>query len=98
MSLEAVLQDAPTLPARERLLAFAAHIDTSLAAFAASLRDGTAPELGNLREEERALAAQLDAATGDDTRGVAAAITEALDRMTDSIDTLAYLLRQSGEA
>jgi uncharacterized membrane protein YccC len=98
MSLEAVLQDAPTLPARERLLAFAAHIDTSLAALAASLRDGTAPELGNLREEERALAAQLDAATGDDTRGVAAAITEALDRMTDSIDTLAYLLRQSGEA
>jgi uncharacterized membrane protein YccC len=98
MSLEAVLQDAPTLPARERLLAFAAHIDSSLAALAASLRDGTAPELGNLREEERALAAQLDAATGDDTRGVAAAITEALDRMTDSIDTLAYLLRQSGEA
>jgi uncharacterized membrane protein YccC len=98
MSLEAVLQDAPTLPAREHLLAFAAHIDSSLAALSLSLRDGTTPEISNLREEERALAAQLDAATGDDTRGVAAAIIEALDRMTDSINTLAYLLRQSGEA
>ena len=98
MSLEAVLQDAATLPTREHLIAFAARLDSSLAALVKSLRDGTAPEIGNLREEERALATRLDAVSGDSDSGTAAAITEALDRMTDSIATLAHLLRQSGEA
>ncbi len=95
MSLEAVLQDAPALPAREHLTEFTTHIDTSLAALAAGLRDGTTPGIENLRERERALAAQLGAASDDDTSGVVAAIIEAFDRMTDSIDTLAYLLGQS---
>jgi uncharacterized membrane protein YccC len=95
MSLEAVLQDAPTLPARDRLLAFALRIDHNLAALATSLRDGVAPDIDDLRGKEREIAAQLDAA-GNDTSGVAAAISDALDRMTDSIDALAHLLRRSG--
>ncbi len=98
MSLEAVLQDAPTLPARDRLTEFATHIDGSLTALAAGLRDGTAPAIDSLREKERVLAAQLGAASDTDTNGIAVAIIEALDRMTDSIDTLAYVLGQSGKA
>lgn len=95
MSLEAVLQDAPTLPARDRLVEFGAHIDRSLAVIAAGLRDGSAPTIDNLRERERALATQLGAASEAGANEVAAAIIEALDRMTDSIDTLAYLLRSA---
>jgi uncharacterized membrane protein YccC len=92
MALEAALQDAPSLPARATLSAFAARIDASLAAIAAALRDGEAPRIGSLREDERALAAQLIAAAGDDAGGVAAALADALDRITDSIDTLAHVL------
>ncbi|MFI4969958.1 MAG: hypothetical protein ACHP7D_07110, partial [Lysobacterales bacterium] len=82
------------LPAREHLLAFAARIDGSLAALATNLRDATPPRITNLREEERTLATQLAKDAGDDTSGAAAAIIEALDRMTDSIDTLAHILMQ----
>lgn len=92
MSLEAVLQDAPELPARDRLIEFATQIDLSLAAVAKSLRDGTTPAIRNLRERERALAAQLGTGTGTGSSEVTSAIIEALDRMTDSIDTLAYVL------
>ncbi len=95
MSLEAVLQDAPTLPTRDRLAEFGTHIDSSLAAVAAGLRDGTAPTIDNLRERERALATQLGSTGGPGASEVAAAIIEALDRMTDSIDTLAHLLRSA---
>lgn len=91
MSLEAVLQDAATLPAPEQLTAFAARIDGELAALAASLRDGHPRTIVSLREEERALAARLHA--DNDDVGTAAAIAEAFDRMTDCIDTLAHLLR-----
>ncbi|GAA0715462.1 FUSC family protein [Dokdonella soli] len=95
MSLEAVLQDAAALPERDRVLAFAAHIDASLAALTASLRDGGAPAIGNLRKEERTLARDLEAAVSEDHQGIAAAVIEAFDRMTDSVDTLAHLLRRS---
>ncbi len=98
MSLEAVLQDAPTLPAHDHLVQFGTHLDSSLAALAAGLRDGTTPTIENLRERERTLAAQLGGASGNGASEVAAAIIEALDRMTDSIDTLAYLLGQDGKA
>jgi len=95
MSLEALLLDAKALPERERLLAFAARLDAALAGVTACLHDeAPPPELAGLREEERALAEHLEAAAGDDQAGVAAAVIEAFDRMTDAVDTLAHVLRQ----
>jgi len=95
MALEALLLDARTLPDRDRLLAYTTRLDAALSALAASLRDeAPPPDLRGLREEERAIAEHLEAAAGDDQAGVAAAVTEALDRMTDSVDTLAHVLRQ----
>ena len=96
MALEAVLLDADALPERERVQAFAARIDESLAALATCLREHTpAPEVSHLREQERALAERFAAAGDAETAGIAAAVYEALDRMTDSIDTLAYLMRKA---
>ncbi|MBO9663076.1 FUSC family protein [Dokdonella sp.] len=97
MALEAVTLDARTLPQRDAVLAFIERIDMSLAALARDLRGGTPPQIGSLREEERALVAALEAAaTDEEARNVAGAITEAFDRMTDSIDTLAHVLREDG--
>jgi len=97
MSLEASLQDAPVLPEREHVLAFAARIDASLAALVASLRDDApTPEPGHLREAERSLASRIEAAVDEREAPVAAALVESFDRMTDSIDTLAHVLRQYG--
>jgi len=96
MALEAVLLDADALPERERVQAFATRIDEGFAALSASLREHTAvPEVGHLREEERALAERLESVGEEGAAGTAAAVIEALDRMTDSIDTLAHLMRKA---
>ena len=95
MALEAVLDDASALPQREHVLAFAARVDAALAAIADSLRSGNAPVIERLRTAERQLADALEATPGDDdTRSVASAVGDACDRITDSVDTLAHLLRQ----
>jgi uncharacterized membrane protein YccC len=95
MALEAVLDDAPSLPARDAVLAFSARVDASLASIAAALRHGGAPAVERLRNAERALAAALDALPADDAeRDVGVAIADAFDRITDSVDTLAHLVRQ----
>lgn len=97
MALEAVALDARALPEREAVLAFIARIDLALAALARDLRSGTPPQIGSLREEERILVAKLEASAGDDeARNLAGAVVEAFDRMTDSIDTLAHVLREEG--
>jgi len=93
MALEAVLDDAPELPEREHVLAFAARVDANLVAIADGLRHGTAPTIERLRNAERALVEKLDAAP-DEVRDVASAVADACDRITDSVDTLAHLLRQ----
>jgi len=99
MALEAVLDDAAMLPQRESVLAFAARVDAALAAIAHSLRTGTAPAVERLRGAERQLAAALEATQGDDgVRSVAAAVGDACDAVTDSVDTLAHLLRQRKHA
>jgi hypothetical protein len=96
MSFEAVLRDARELPEREALAAFATRIATSLDALAVALREGsTLPRMDDLRSEERAFAARLDAAVGEREAGIAAEVVEAFDRMTDSIDTLAHLILQA---
>ena len=52
-------------------------------------RDGV-PNVERLRGAERELAARLDAIPD----GASGAIADAFDRITDSVDTLAHLLRQ----
>ncbi|HEY0230340.1 MAG TPA: FUSC family protein, partial [Dokdonella sp.] len=94
MALEAVLLDSHALPERERVLAFGRRIDASLAALVDSLRTGSTAPIESLREDERELAAHIGAAAKDEeARGIADAVAQAFDRITDSIDTLAYLLR-----
>jgi uncharacterized membrane protein YccC len=94
MALEAVFDDAPGRVAHEALLAFGQRVDAHLAAIAASLRHGSAPPVERLRNAERALAEQLDAARADENIDTANAIADASDRIADSVDTLAYVLRQ----
>jgi len=98
MALEAVLDDAPALPEREHVLAFAAKVDANLAAIATALRHGEVPAIDRLRGAERTLATYLEATPGDEAvRGVASAVADACDRITDSVDTLAHVLRRYSE-
>ena len=95
MALEAALDDAGALPERDAVLAFAARVDAQLAAIAGSLRDGTPPPAERLRKSERALAELLEMTKSDaGAADVAGAVADACDRITDSLDTLAHLLRQ----
>ncbi len=95
MALEAALDDADALPQRDAVLAFAARVDAHLAAIEASLRRHTPPPADRLRNAERALAERLDATKSDVGAGdVAGAVADACDRIADSVDTLAHLLRQ----
>jgi uncharacterized membrane protein YccC len=98
MALEAVLDDAPALPEREAVLAFARRADANLATIAESLRRGTAPAVERLRTAERALAEKLEGQRPDGLSDVANAIADACDRITDSVDTLAHLVRQRRHA
>ena len=91
MLLEAALQEPAPPGERDALLAFTAEVESRLDALAASLRDGQPPAFASLRGEERALAALLGA-DGDDASAHRAAIAESLDRITDSLDSLARLL------
>ena len=95
MALEAALDDAGALPERDAVLAFAARVDAQLAVIAGSLRDGTPPPAERLRKSERALAELLEMTKSDaGAADVAGAVADACDRITDSLDTLAHLLRQ----
>jgi uncharacterized membrane protein YccC len=98
MALEAVSDDAPALVERDALLAFAKRVDAHLAAIADSLRHGAAPPTERLRNAWRALAEKLDAARNDENTDVVNAIADASDRMTDSVDSLAYVMRQRRHA
>jgi len=94
MALEAARQNITTLPARAEVLAFAGHADGELAKLAQSLRTGKPAHIdAGLRARQRALATALDAAASSDAeRVLAAAWTEASDRMTDSIKTIGHVL------
>jgi uncharacterized membrane protein YccC len=95
MALEAALDDADALPQREAVLAFAARVEAHLVAICESLRDDAPPPAERLRQAERTLAELLDTTKTDTAAAdVAGAVADACDRITDSVDTLAHLLRQ----
>jgi uncharacterized membrane protein YccC len=100
MALEAATRDAGALPEEGRVRAFLRTVCGNLQVLAGALRDGSVPVIVPLRGEERALNTALAAvASDDDARSAADAVAEALDRLTDSVDTLAHLLRRAdGEA
>jgi uncharacterized membrane protein YccC len=98
MALEAVLQPDCVIPERERLLHFGARVSANLDAIANHLRERGAAPAERLRNAERALAAALEGAGDNASRNTAVAIGDACDRITDSIDTLAHLLRTKREA
>ena len=87
--LEAVLRDGASLPHRDRLDAFAAEADRVLGMIVAALREDRALDAPLLRPHERRLATAIG--EGDDP--VAITLADACDRIADSIDTLAHLLR-----
>lgn len=87
--LESVLRDGAPLPHRDSLDAFAAEADRVLGMIVAALREDRALDAPLLRPYERRLAAALD----DSDDPVAITLGDACDRIADSIDTLAHLLR-----
>jgi len=96
MALEAARQGPVELPARAAVTEFAARVDASVLAIASGLRSDAAPPLDTgLRAAQRALAAAVEAAAGnDDERALAAAWIDASDRIVDSVDTLAHLMER----
>lgn len=97
MLLEAALQDPSHPPEREGLFAFGAEVEARLDDLAASVKAGHAPAIGSLRAHERSLAAALAACSEEDAAR-RAAVAEALDRITDSLDSLAHLLDEPAGA
>jgi uncharacterized membrane protein YccC len=93
MAIEAGLYPRPPAP-RPELARFAADADATLAAIAAALRAPGTPlgPLPDLRADQRALlaAAQTEGAAPD--QGLAA-LTVETERMTNSLNTLTYLLQ-----
>ncbi|QDQ74730.1 hypothetical protein FNZ56_02540 [Pseudoluteimonas lycopersici] len=94
--IEAMLIDKAKLPELPELQRFAAEVDAALGAIVASLRNGKPLQHASLRPGERALAARLKADDGDDA--VDAALADACDRIADSIDSLAHILRETSAA
>jgi uncharacterized membrane protein YccC len=91
--IEAMLIDGAKLPALPELDRFAGEVDAALLAIAGSLRDGQPVQAGSLRPAERALATRLQSDDGDDA--VDAALSDACDRIADSIDSLVHILREA---
>jgi uncharacterized membrane protein YccC len=93
--LEVLVRDGGQLPGGEELRAFAGQADRTLAGVVQALRDDRSTELPLLRPAERRVSAAL-ASRIDQGDAIATAVTDACDRIADSVDTLTYLLRPPG--
>lgn len=91
LSLEAVLSDGHRLPTLDALPAFAQQADQALSAVIDCLCHGGVPAVATLRNAERQLADAL--AAMPDSSPTTAALADTIDRVTDSIGTLAHVLR-----
>jgi uncharacterized membrane protein YccC len=95
LSLEAALRDEGALPQLPELSAFAGEDDAALAAIADALRDRTPPQVRSPRPAERQLAKALASDEKLAASPAGMALADTCDRIADSIDTLAHLLRQA---
>ena len=95
LSLEAALRDEGALPRLPELAAFAGEVDAALTAIANALRDRTLPQVRSPRPVERELAKALSRDEALATSQAGMALADTCDRIADSIDTLAHLLRQA---
>jgi uncharacterized membrane protein YccC len=94
--IEAMLIDGAQHPALPQCDRCASDEDAALGAIVVALRSGKPLLHAPLRPAERALAARLKADDGDDA--VDAALADACDRIADSIDGLAHILRETPTA
>ncbi len=94
VALEALQLDGGRLPPLPALEAFAAEADAALRAVSADLAGAGAgsPVQGSLRPGERRVAQALAAGLAANDP-VALAVADACDRIADSVDTLAFLVR-----
>lgn len=95
MALEAIRQHEGPIPAHEEIREFSRHVDASLDPVIGNLKGLTVsrPYTGDLRNEQTRLVQALNASTKDGDVQIAAWI-DASDRITDSVDTLAHVLRE----
>ena len=95
MALEAMRQNAPTAAPHPALVRFAAGVDERLRELAASLRSRRAPtgDGNTLRALQGELQQALGSTASEDERLRTLAWIDGSDRMTDSVNTLAHLLR-----
>ena len=96
LSLEAVLRDEGSLPQLPELVDFSAQVDRALAAIAANLRDNTQSQVDSPRTAERRLAEAIEKDLELAGSPAGLALADTCDRIADSVDTLAYLLRRQG--
>ncbi|MDR2011915.1 MAG: FUSC family protein [Rhodanobacter sp.] len=97
MALEAVLHDNAARPAWAHVNVFVACVNDQLIAIGESLRHEHPVQTQNLRQCERALAGALAGITEGSQRTVAIALGDVCDRLTDSTNTLAYLLNETSD-
>jgi uncharacterized membrane protein YccC len=95
MALEATRQHAGPNPRLPAITAFAQHADHDLSGIVRALNGEVAapPSTMSLRGEQETLRKMLEAASDSDADVQTAAWIDASDRITDSIDTLAHVLR-----
>lgn len=98
MRWEAVRQDVHEPPTAPALDAFAGAAGDALEAMSAAVRAATAPrDVPDLRAAAETVATDLQGDGTAETAHTDAALVESTDRIADSLNTLAYLLRTDTE-
>lgn len=97
VALEAPQLDGHRLPHAEALDVFASRADERLRAISAALADGAPLQAESLRPAERRVGQALAGALAAHDP-VALAVADACDRIADSVDTLAHLVRPAPAA
>ncbi|MEO8364665.1 MAG: FUSC family protein [Pseudoxanthomonas sp.] len=95
LSLEAVLRDEGSLPRLPELTDFSTQVDAALAAITTSLREETPLRPVSARPAERRLAEAVDKDPVLANSPAGLALADTCDRIADSVDALAHLLRRA---
>jgi uncharacterized membrane protein YccC len=95
MALEAIRQHEGPIPAHDEIRNFSRQVDSGLSTMVRGLRDhaSTRPDMTTLRTAQTQLVNALNSSNGNENDIQTAAWIDASDRITDSVDTLAHVLR-----